>query len=117
MKSIRNKVNLIGRLGKDVELKELESGRKMARLSLATNDFYKNSDGERVEETQWHNLVAWGKLAEHIEALCKKGMEIAVEGKLNYREYDDKEGVRRKVTDIIISDFVKLTPKSEALPF
>jgi single-strand DNA-binding protein len=117
MKSLKNKVTLIGHLGKDVELKEFESGTKMARVSLATNEFFKNSNGEKVQETQWHNVVAWNKVAENLKDLCEKGTEIAVEGKLTYRDWEDKEGQKRYATEVVVSEFMKLTPKTEALPF
>lgn len=117
MKSLRNKVNLIGHLGKDVELKEFDGGKKLARTSLATNDFYKNAQGEKVQETQWHNVIAWGKTAENLGAICNKGSEIAIEGKLSYRDYEDADGKKRSTTEVIIYEFMKITPKKEALPF
>jgi single-strand DNA-binding protein len=102
MKQLRNSVRLIGRLGFDPEVRELESGRKFARLSVATNDFYKDSDGNKVEETQWHNVIAWGKLAEICHERLKKGFEIALEGKLTSRQYTDNNGVKRGITEVLL---------------
>ena len=96
--SLRNKVTLIGRTGKDVEIVKFENG-KIAKVSLATSDHYTNALGEKVEETQWHNLVANGKLADIMEKYVEKGKEIAVEGKIIYRNWDDKEGVKHYITE------------------
>ncbi len=103
--SLRNKVTLIGRTGKDVETIELENG-LIAKVSLATSDFYKNSKGEKIEETQWHNLVAFGKTAEIMSKFVEKGNEIVVEGKITYRNYDDKEGNKRTITEIRVDEIV-----------
>ena len=109
MSSLRNSVQLIGHLGKDPEVKQLESGRFVAKVSIATNDIYKNAKGEKVIETQWHNLVTWGKNAENMQKICRKGDEVAVQGKLTHRSYEDKEGVTRYVTEVVVSEFVKLS--------
>jgi len=109
MSSLRNSVQLIGHLGKNPEVKQLESGRFVAKVSVATNDIYKNSKGEKVIETQWHNLVAWGKQAENMQKILKKGDEVAIQGKLTHRSYEDKEGITRYVTEIVINEFVKLS--------
>lgn len=93
-------------MGRDPELKTLDSGRKLVRLSMATNDFYKDASGNRVEETQWHNLVGWGGLAETIEKHVSKGQELAVSGKLVHRSYEDNDGVTRYVTEVVLNDFV-----------
>ena len=108
--SLRNKVTLIGHTGKEVEIVNFEKG-KIAKVSLATNDYYTNSLGERVEETQWHNLVFNGKLADIMEKYVQKGKEIAVEGKLTYRTYDDKDGQKRFFTEIRVEELVLLGPK------
>src|ERR1051325_5933598 len=100
MNTLRNKVQLIGNLGQNPEVKELNGGKKVAKFSLATNETYRNKAGEKVTDTQWHNLVAWGKTADIIEKYLKKGSEVAVEGKLLNRNYTDKEGVKRYVTEI-----------------
>jgi single-strand DNA-binding protein len=108
--SIRNKVTLIGHTGKEVEITNLEKGIK-ASVSLATNDYYTNAMGERVEDTQWHNLVAFGKTAEILQKYVPKGKEIAVEGKIVYRNYDDKEGNKRFVTEIRVEEVLLLGAK------
>ncbi len=109
MNSLRNRVQLIGRLGNDPEIRNLEKGNKMARLSLATNDSYIGKDGKKTEETQWHNLVVWGKLSDICEKYLKKGMEVAIEGKLTYRTWKDKEEVQHYSTEIIVNDLLMLS--------
>ena len=104
MNALRNKVQLIGNLGMAPEIKTLESGRKLAKMSIATNESYKNAKGELVKETQWHNLIAWGKTAEIIEKYVKKGSEVAIDGKLINSNYTDKEGVKRYVTEIEVNE-------------
>ncbi|MEW6470116.1 MAG: single-stranded DNA-binding protein [Bacteroidota bacterium] len=111
MNALRNKVQLIGNLGANPEIKTLDGGKKLAKLSLATNESYKNAKGEKVTETQWHNLVAWGKLAEIIEKYLMKGSEVAVEGKLISRSYSDKEGAKRYITEIQVSELLMLGGK------
>ena len=103
MNSLRNRVQLIGRLGNDPEIRNLEKGSKMARLSLATNETYVGKDGKKTTETQWHNLVVWGKLSEVCEKHLKKGKEIAVEGKLQYRIWTDKDGRIRNNPEITVN--------------
>jgi len=112
MNTLRNKVQLIGNLGQNPEVKELNGGKKVAKFSLATNETYKNKAGEKVTDTQWHNLVAWGKTAEIIEKYLKKGSEVAIEGKLLNRNYTDKEGVKRYVTEIQVSELLMLGSKN-----
>jgi single-strand DNA-binding protein len=104
MNTIRNKVLLIGNLGNAPEIRNTESGRKMARFSVATNEKYLNSKGEKVTETQWHNLIAWGKVAEIVEKYLAKGREIAVEGRLINRNYTDKAGVKKYITEIQVNE-------------
>jgi len=113
MNTIRNKVQLIGNLGVNPEIKEFETGKKIAKFSLATNDSYKNQKGEKVTETQWHNLIAWGKTAEYVEQHLKKGIEVAVEGKLQSRNYTDKAGAKRYVTEIQVTDIMILKEKDK----
>ncbi len=110
MNNIRNTVMLIGHLGKDAEMKQLESGKNWARVTLATNDTYKKENGEKVTDTQWHNCVGWGKTAELMGNLMKKGKEVAVQGKLTYRNYEDTNGVKRSIPEIVVSDFALLSP-------
>ena len=109
MSSLRNSVQLIGHLGKDPEVKQLESGRFVGKVSIATNDIYKNAKGEKVIETQWHNLVVWGKNAENMQKILHKGDEVAIQGKLTHRSYEDKEGITKYVTEIVVNEFVKLS--------
>lgn len=112
MSSIKNKVQLIGNVGNNPEIRTLESGKKVASFSLATNDHYRNSNGDKIQDTQWHNLVAWGKTAEIIENHVGKGKEIAVEGKLSSRSYEDKDGMKRYITEITVSEILLLGSKS-----
>ncbi|TMU50736.1 single-stranded DNA-binding protein [Flagellimonas algicola] len=108
MSTLRNKVQLIGNVGQDPTITDLESGKKLARLNLATNEHYKNAQGERVTNTQWHTVIAWGKTAEIIEGFVTKGKEIAVEGKLTSRSYEDKEGSKRYVTEVVVGEILLL---------
>jgi single-strand DNA-binding protein len=112
MSKIRNKVQLIGRLGTKAEVKHFETGKTKATLSLATKDVYKNAKGDKVEETTWHNLVAWGGTAEIIEKYTDKGSEIAIEGKLTNRSYEDKEGVKKYITEIVVEEVLLLGEKA-----
>lgn len=105
--SLRNKVTLIGRTGKEVEIVNFDKG-MIAKVSLATSDYYTNAKGEKIEETQWHNLVAFGKTAEIMQKYVNKGDEIAVEGKLTYRAYEDKEGIKKYFTEIRMDKLVLL---------
>ncbi|HPF10488.1 MAG TPA: single-stranded DNA-binding protein [Flavobacteriaceae bacterium] len=108
MSTLRNKVQLIGNLGNDPEVITLESGKKLAKFSIATNDSYKNNKGERITETQWHNVVAWGKTAEIVENYVGKGKEVAVEGKLTTRSWEDKEGHKRYTTEVVCNELLLL---------
>lgn len=113
MSSIRNAVQLVGNLGREVELKEFDSGSSKASFSLATNEFYKNSKGEKVQETQWHNVVAWGKLGESMHKYLSKGSEVLVKGRLVSRSYNDKEGHTKYITEVIASDFMMFDKKQD----
>ncbi len=108
MNAIRNKVQLIGNLGQDPEVVNLDSGNKVAKFSIATNETYKNSKGEKITETQWHNVVVWGKLADVVEKFLLKGSEVAVEGKLIHRTYETKEGEKRYVSEIKCNELLML---------
>lgn len=105
---MRNKVQLIGHVGQEPEIKNLEGGKKVATITVATNEHYTNQKGEKVEQTEWHRLTAWGKTAEIIEKYVTKGKEIAIEGKLTYRNYDDKNGDKKYVTEIIVNELLLL---------
>jgi len=108
MNNLRNRVQLIGNLGQDPEIKTLESGKKVVHFTLATNDGYKNNDGQKVEETTWHNIVAWNGLAEIAVKYLKKGKEVAVDGRLVYRSYEDKKGVTKYITEIVLNEMLLL---------
>ena len=112
MYALKNKVQLIGNLGNAPEVKTLESGKKMARFSVATNEIYRNAKGEKVTETQWHNLVAWGKVAEIVEKYLTKGKEVAIEGKLINSSYNDKEGNKKYITEILVNELLLLGVKA-----
>ncbi|MCG8577992.1 MAG: single-stranded DNA-binding protein [Flavobacteriales bacterium] len=108
MNNLRNKVQLIGNLGAEPEIITFENGSKLAKISLATNEIYRNAKGEKMENTHWHRLIAWGKQAEIFEAYVKKGQEIAVEGKLVSRSYETKEGDKKYTTEIQIQELLLL---------
>ncbi len=108
MKTLRNTVQLIGHVGQEPEIKTLEGGRKMANITIATNEVYYKDNGDKVENTEWHRVVAWGKTAEIIEKYVVKGKEIAVEGKLTHRSYDDKNGDKRFITEVVANDVLLL---------
>jgi len=109
--SLRNKVTLIGHTGKDVEVVNFENGGIKASVTLATNDYYTNAQGEKVEDTQWHNLVAFGKTAEIMQKYVTKGKEIAIEGKITYRSYDTQDGQKKYITEIRVEELVLLGTK------
>lgn len=108
MNSLKNKVQLMGHLGNDPEITLLKNGSKLARFSIATNEFYKNAEGERVTDTQWHTIVAWGKLADIAESYLEKGKEIMLEGKLVSRSYETKEGQKKYVTEVRCNELLML---------
>jgi single-strand DNA-binding protein len=108
MNSLSNRATLIGNLGHDPETKTIENGKKVAHFTLATKDSYKNADGQRVSETTWHNIVAWNGLADIAGKFLKKGKEVAVEGRIVYRTYEDKKGATKYITEIVLSDLVLL---------
>ncbi|MBA3901010.1 MAG: single-stranded DNA-binding protein [Bacteroidetes bacterium] len=105
---MRNKVQLIGNLGSDPEVKESEGGKTFTRFSIATSEKYTNQKGEKITDTQWHNVVAWGKTAENMGKYLKKGNEVALEGKLTNRSYDDKEGNKKYITEVLVNEFLML---------
>jgi single-strand DNA-binding protein len=108
MNSLKNSVRLVGNLGMDPEVKSFDNNRKLARFSIATNESYKNDKGEKVTETQWHNLVLWGTQAKLADDYLKKGDEVAIEGKLSNRSYTDKDGNKRYVSEVVVNEFMKL---------
>ncbi|WP_289663775.1 single-stranded DNA-binding protein [Flavobacterium panacagri] len=108
MNAMKNRVQLIGNVGNDPEVKTLESGKKLVHLTIATNDVYRNEKGDKVEQTEWHRVTAWGKVAEIIEKFVVKGKEVAVEGKLTHRSYDDKNGEKRYITEVVVNEILLL---------
>lgn len=108
MNALKNKVQLIGNLGQDPEIVNLENGSKLAKFSIATSESYKNAQGEKVEDTQWHNIVAWGRTAEIVENFLVQGKQVAVEGKLMHRSYETKEGDKRYITEIRCNELLML---------
>jgi single-strand DNA-binding protein len=111
MTNLRNSVKLIGHLGKDPEIRTFESGKKMASFSIATTDTYKNQKGEKISDTQWHNLVIWGRLADVVGQCLKKGSEVVVEGKLVHRSYEAAGGEKKYITEINVTDMLMLGKK------
>ena len=113
MRNIKNSITLIGHLGNDAQLVQTKNGNTLANISLATNDYYRNQNGDKITSTEWHRCIAWGKLAELMGSMCKKGKEVAIRGKLTYNSYEDKNGIRRKMSQIVIDEFVLLSRKNE----
>jgi single-strand DNA-binding protein len=111
MYALKNKVQLIGNLGNKPEIRTTEAGKKLARFSLATNEVYRNAKGEKITETQWHSLVAWGKVADIAEKFLDKGSEVALEGKLINRSYSDKDGNKKYVTEVQVNEVLMLGDK------
>jgi single-strand DNA-binding protein len=108
MNALRNSVRLIGHLGDAPKVRKLDSGKTVANFSIATNEIYRDQKGEKQSETTWHRLVAWGKQAEIIESYVKKGSEIAIEGKLTNRSWDDKNGEKQYMTEILVNEVLLL---------
>lgn len=108
MNALKNRVQLIGNLGQDPEIKETENGKMFARISIATNEKFKNAKGQKVEDTQWHNIIAWGKTAEIIKEYCKKGDQVAIGAKLKHRNYDKEDGTTVYVTEIVAHEILML---------
>lgn len=111
MNALKNRVQLIGNLGNKPELIILESGKKLTKFSVATNETYKNSKGEKVTETQWHNIIAWNKTAEIIESYLDKGSEVMIEGKLTSRSYENENGEKRYITEVVCNEILMLGNK------
>ena len=108
MNSLKNKVILVGRLGQNPETKTIEGNKKVTHFTLATDDSYKNADGQKISEATWHNITAWNGLADIADRFLKKGVQVAVEGRIVYRSYEDKKGVTKNVTEIVLNDLVLL---------
>ena len=112
MNALRNSVRLIGNLGDEPKVRKLDNERKVATFSIATNEIYRDSNGEKQSETTWHRLVAWGKQADIVENYLKKGSEIAVDGKLTNRSYDDKNGEKHYITEVVVNSLLMLDKKN-----
>ena len=113
MNNMRNRIQLIGHLGKDPEIKTFESGKSLARLTIATTESYKNQKGELIKNTTWHNVVAWNKTAERMKKYLKKGNEVLLQGKLSHRSWENQNGETKYITEIIVNEFM-LIPKVPA---
>ncbi len=114
MSSIKNYVHLLGNIGDDPKVTELDGGKKVARFSLATNEVYKDSKGEKQQVTDWHTIVAWGKTAEIVEQFAHKGKQVAIIGKLKTRTYTEpKEGNQRRITEVVADEILLLGGKSD----
>lgn len=110
--NLRNKVQLIGRIGQAPEMKTTENGKTLAKFSLATNESYYDATGTQITNTQWHNIVAWGKTADVAHNLLEKGKEVLVEGKLNTREYENNEGKKQRITEIVAQQLLVFGKKN-----
>ncbi len=113
MNTLSNQVQLIGNLGKDPELLTFENGNALCKFSLATNEYYKDREGNKVQNTDWHNIVVWGKRGEFLADVLKKGSSIALAGKITNRSYEGKEGGKRYITEIVVNDFMLLDKREE----
>ncbi len=108
MNNLKNRVNLIGNLGMNPQVRETSNGKKMARFTIATSENYRNSKGEKVTETQWHNIVTWGNQAAYVEKYLEKGQQVAIEGKLTHREYQNSSNEKRYITEIVVHEILIL---------
>jgi len=113
MNTLRNKVSLIGRLGAQPEVTTFETGKTLARFTMATNESYKDKNGQWHENTQWHTVNAWGRIAERAKKALNKGQEVILEGKLIHQSYETKTGEKRYATIIEATEFLVLNQKSE----
>ena len=111
MNNLRNNVQLIGNLGSTPEIITLESGSKLAKFSLATNESYTNKKGEKVTDTQWHNIIAWNNTATIVEKFLDKGKEVALQGKLTSRNWEDQDGKKHYITEIVCNEVLMLGSK------
>ena len=112
MKMLKNKVLLIGNVGDTPMSHTFESGKKVTRFTLATNETYRNANGEKVQGSQWHNLVAWRNTADIIEKYVTKGKEVAIEGKLTSRSYENEAGEKYYITEILVNEILLLDSKN-----
>jgi len=112
MNTSKNKVQLVGNIGMPPEIKDFQNGRKVARFTIATHEWYRNAAGENVQNTYWFIIVAWNKMADYARGL-HKGLEIAVDGKLVSRNYIDKKGEKRTITEVVASELLILENKAK----
>ncbi len=112
MNSLRNSVRLIGHLGETPKVKKLENGKMVANFSIATNEIYKNGNNEKISDTTWHKLVAWGKSAEIAEQYLKQGSEVAIEGRLTNRTYENKEGEKQYISEVLVNSILLMDKKN-----
>jgi single-strand DNA-binding protein len=121
LSNIKNLVQIVGHVGKDVVITSFDNGNKKATTIVATNEYYTNKTGEKVKQTDWHRIIAWGKTAEDLALCFKKGTEVAIHGKLSNRSFTDAQGNTRHITEIIVSEFYKIAKMTnhtaEAVPF
>ncbi len=110
---LANSIMIIGRIGGDAEQRDTQTGKTVSTFSVATSEKYTNQSGERVEQTQWHRCVCWGKLAEITGQYAKKGQLVACRGKMTYRKYTDKQGQERDIAEIVVDDFMLLSSKND----
>lgn len=108
MNALKNKVQLIGNLGKDPEVTNFDNGKTKAKFSLATTEVYYDADGNKMQDTQWHNVVAWNNNAKRIQKLLSKGTSVMIDGKIMYRDYDDKDGNKKYITEILCHEFIMM---------
>ena len=111
MRNLRNRVQLIGNVGKEPDVRTFESGKTMATFSLATSETYTDQNGKQVTDTQWHQIIAWGKTANFIESYVDKGNRLAIDGKLVHRSYNDKDGNTKYITEVVVNEVMLLTAK------
>ncbi len=114
MTTLRNSVSLIGRMGTEPEMKDLGNDRSMTRFSVATNEYYKDKNGETVKETQWHNVVAWGNTAKLAEKILSKGKEVAIHGKLINRSWEDQDGKKHYITEVVANEIIAFSKEVQA---
>ena len=111
MKTLRNRVQLIGNLGNDPEIINTDNGKKIAKFRMATNEVFKNSEGEKETNTEWHRVVCFGKTADIVESYLTKGKEVAIDGKLTHNSWEDKEGNKRYNTEVVCNELLMLGNK------
>ena len=114
MKSLRNQVQLIGRLGADPEMREFSNGNQKVSINIATSDTYKNKGGDQITDTQWHNVVAWNGTGKYIHKYMTKGTEVMIQGKLTHSSYEDKNGITRYVTEVVADQVMILSKKEKS---